>query len=352
MISKITKETKKNTIQPFSLSLVFLFTFVYLSTSQEVGEFILTFNTIPIGNVNHASASEQLKQTIMGVNGISYLSSGTNEQLSAIWLSEVTGYPNGTFSEQGNITIGVTANIIFFQSRVLGTSQNGPGFSYGSISYEIIGGRGSYNGAKGWMVDTFIAFDDEPSFNINAWGWFYVPSGQTKSPAVPIVYLPKSSPQKLLDRETTKAEPQRIEFACIFNNNPQNGVNHAIAGSQYLSTTITPKSVYVTQTPLDVSTLLNWTSVPVSYPNGTFSNSGTIELINSVKGTLASISFQSSSLGQARNGPNNEYGGITYWIGNGTGLWEGAQGTMIDMFISPDNSQSNPILVWAVFWIL
>jgi len=140
----------------------------------NIYEYALTFNTIPVGNVNHGVASSQLRDNNFHESGPKYHVFSTAEEASAVWLSEVTSYANGTFSEAGNITFGSVDNLIFFQSRVLGTAQGLPGVGYGSISYEITNGTGIFKGAKGWMVDIFVAFDDRPSFDINAWGWFYV----------------------------------------------------------------------------------------------------------------------------------------------------------------------------------
>jgi len=205
----------------------------------------------------------------------------------------------------------------------------------------------------------FIAVDSSPSFDIDAWGWFYLPS-DSESLGLPREH--RSVPSQLnLPSLPSPSKPrpdllQRIEFALVFQNTPVNGVNHAKAPPQDQFTYLFPdtgelyfETDYISNT---TNLAMTWTSYPISYPNGTFSNMGSISL-NSETTVIASLNFTSSTLGQERNGPNagDAYGGITYWINSGFGLWQGANGVMVDIFRSPNDATENPIMVWGIFWI-
>jgi hypothetical protein len=144
-----------------------------------------------------------------------------------------------------------------------------------------------------------------------------------------------------------------VEFAVSFLNRPSNGVNHATANTQTLLTKISDDGfLSFTQKNSDTECTLQWTSVPKSFPNGTFSNAGVL-LDTKNNNSLGAVNFVSSSLGQAREVPGGGlgYGGITYWISGGKGIFSGATGVMIDLFVAADNATSNPIYVWGLFWL-
>jgi len=83
-------------------TIIFPFILICSTVAATTGQFVLSFNTIPVGNVNHGVANSQLKSTFLTTNspGVYFQSSSISESLSVVWLSEVTAYPNGTFSEQ------------------------------------------------------------------------------------------------------------------------------------------------------------------------------------------------------------------------------------------------------------
>jgi hypothetical protein len=203
------------------------------------------------------------------------------------------------------------------------------------------------------MVDIFVGADASPSFDISAWGWFYTPTLTSTPPTTRPTKLegPHFAPSFVPSR-TDPADLTRLEFNVIFDNHPVLGINHAIAPGELLDTLISPEGEFQFAAYGITSDLkLLWTSYPVSYPNGTFSNSGVVSLGNLTL-TVASLTFNSSSLGQSRVDPSGvNYGGITYWITGGSGLWKNAKGAMIDMFVAPQNADSYPILAWAIFWI-
>jgi hypothetical protein len=243
--------------------------------------------------------------------------------------------------------------------QVLGTSQSHGDTGYGAISYEITGGSGKYFLAYGWMVDIFLASNNAPTFEINAWGVFWVVSLPTgHDPALPRESQDKHAKipnflSKLPKKETN--DPNLVEYAMSFLNRPANGVNHATANSQSLLTKITDDGfLSFDQKNSDTEYTLQWTSFPKSFPNGTFSNTGVLDLMDTKKNnSLGSVNFVSSSLGQAREVPGGglAYGGITYWISGGKGIFSGATGVMIDIFVAADNAETNPVYAWGLFWI-
>ena len=167
-------------------------------------------------------------------------------------------------------------------------------------------------------------------------------------------HLPSlSSPHfRPTQNERRGAEYKRVEFVAVFENLPVDGVNHATAPSQSILTKVSYDSPLAQASKnLSDNPLANWTSFPKSYPNGTFSNQGTIALIDNGE-LLASFSFYNNVLGMERDTSQYSYGGITYWIDHGEGYWEGASGVMVDLFVAPvDDNGATPIYVWAMFWV-
>uniref|UniRef100_A0A7S4NE18 Uncharacterized protein n=1 Tax=Paramoeba aestuarina TaxID=180227 RepID=A0A7S4NE18_9EUKA len=88
-------------------------------------------------------------------------------------------------------------DVISFESRVEGVSRDLGDNNYGSISYEITGGTGRYEGAQGWLVDYFWGYGDSPAFLIGAWGCFCVPLNKQQQPQQP-------QPQQVLQTQTQR----------------------------------------------------------------------------------------------------------------------------------------------------
>jgi len=238
------------------------------------------------------------------------------------------------------------ASLVLVMDQFLMKSQMEPEFS------KVLKG--------GWSIFSLLSIIGPHSTSTHGAGFmFHTPCHMQTSPPRKIKkpkmisFQSKKISKKKVPRK--KKAIQRVEFAAIFQNHPINGVNHGKASSQDIFTTIGENgTLSFAQTTTPTSLVLLWTSTPVSYQNGTFSNSGSVALaFSSNSSVIASINFQSNTLGQARNGPNSgdAYGGITYAILHGTGYWKTAQGTMIDMFIAPASDTTFPILVWAIFWI-
>ena len=145
---------------------------------------------------------------------------------------------------------------------------------------------------------------------------------------------------------------QQHEFALRFSCVSINGVNHAIAKSQSLVTTL----LGLGQPPIfnvfaddDSSIEAHWTSVLVNQSATSWSEKGNITFGSDGK---AALHFESPGMSGSIFSPN--YGAITYNITGGSGLFLGATGMMVDTFIAAaSNNASAPFTInaWGFFWI-
>jgi hypothetical protein len=96
---------------------------------------------------------------------------------------------------------------------VLGSSRSHGATGYGAISYEITGGSGKYFLTYGWMVDIFVANDNAPTFEINAWGVFWVVSLPTgHNPALPREPQEKNVPKSQIFYPLYQKKSEQIQI--------------------------------------------------------------------------------------------------------------------------------------------
>lgn len=155
---------------------------------------------------------------------------------------------------------------------------------------------------------------------------------------------------KVNDGKISEVMFKKYEFVLIFDTEPIEGINHGVATSMNLNTTILMKSIDFEV----IDNILNeqkalWVSTLTSFDNSTdtWTEEGNITVMTDT------IYFTSLGSGHAFNGPYNgdSYGGITYQIIGGTGIFDEASGIMVDTFVSTFGQTTFDINVWGIFWI-
>jgi len=151
-----------------------------LAISQSKIEFNLLFDTVTIGTINHGRAISNNMETKINPKSISFLVSPSFDGGVALWTSDITEISNTTWTEAGNITFGESGNSIVFRTMGVGYQLNGPNNSYGGMLCEIFNGTGNYEGAKGFMTNSFISLPSESDFYHSWMGIFLdIKSGES-----------------------------------------------------------------------------------------------------------------------------------------------------------------------------
>jgi len=162
-------------------------------------------------------------------------------------------------------------------------------------------------------------------------------------------YIGHSGSKVSAERISSQSGVTRFEFALTFNTTPINNVNHGIAFTQSLITYINAEAMQFEDAVSTDGDAVLWTSELTSTgPNNTWTEKGNLTFaFNSV------LFFSSVGKGHAFDGPStgDSYGGITYQIYDGLGVFQGASGVMVDTFVSTANVASFDINAWAIFWV-
>ncbi len=141
-------------------------------TGARMIQFALAFKCVNIDGVNHATANSQ--SLISDLSGTFPRFSVMKGEGVAYWTSILVNQSATSWWERGNITFDDDKkDILHFESPGMTGVIYGP--NYGAISYNITGGTGKFKGASGMMVDTFIAPPNSTTFDINAWGFVWLP---------------------------------------------------------------------------------------------------------------------------------------------------------------------------------
>jgi hypothetical protein len=285
----------------------------------------------------------------------------------------------GGFQESGKLTFrnnggASDSGELFFASVSDGISREmGTNVSYGGISYNITGGSGAFEGATGWMVDVFLASPETGSaMFIDAWGIYFLPGQSDKDGVLQEgsqVSASASEPSAEGSRGilpsvhssllASPAPPGLFEFSLLFSTTPVDGVNHGTAFDLETLTTVVPPTglpglmVGIAGSSSGATTL-HWLSKAHAFPNGTFVNTGTLQLQDKTGHQTGALAFQSVGLGHS--GPPSGgwgFGGIVYEITGGTGVWSSVTGgVFVDMFAaSPGAGDNAPFAIMAQGWV-